>query len=40
MAYIKDIDDTKLHDFIWYPKDIVEYARKKFASSLKEEVQL
>ncbi|WP_442903088.1 PoNe immunity protein domain-containing protein, partial [Gilliamella sp. Bif1-4] len=27
VAYLKDIDDSCLHRFIYYPKDMVEYAR-------------
>ncbi|WP_085166155.1 PoNe immunity protein domain-containing protein [Gilliamella bombi] len=27
VAYLKDIDDSSLHRFIYYPKDMVEYAR-------------
>jgi hypothetical protein len=27
VAYLKDIDDSTLHRFMYYPKDMVEYAR-------------
>lgn len=30
VAYLKNIDDTALHECIWYPKDMVQYARQKY----------
>ena len=29
VAYLKNIDDSTLHRFIYYPKDMVEYARSR-----------
>lgn len=29
VAYLKNIDDSRLHRFIYYPKDMIEYARAK-----------
>ena len=32
VAYLKNIDDSTLHRFIYYPKDMVEYARSQLIS--------
>jgi hypothetical protein len=29
LVYLLDLDDTSLHHFLYYPKDLVEYARSK-----------
>jgi hypothetical protein len=33
LAYLLDLDDTSLHKFLYYPKDLVAYARGKPADS-------
>lgn len=33
LVYLLDLDDTSLHKFLYYPKDLVEYARSKPADS-------